>query len=83
MEVSKDSSGFVVWFSRAGKHSQHSKCISVSWLRKPWIQNGNKPRICTHYNGAVKGVDSCYDRSWIIGYLIISYTNWNYSKGWV
>ncbi len=37
-------------------------------------------RISTHYNGAKKGIDSCYDRTWIIGYLIISYTNWNYAE---
>lgn len=72
MTVDIDILSFTVWFSN------NTKCIGAAWYRKPWKEYGNPPRLTTHYNGAKKGIDTCYDRSWIIGYLVINYTNFSY-----
>lgn len=57
-----------------------NKSFSIRNYKKWWKENGNKPRISLHTNGAKKNnkKDTCLDVSLIIGYTVFNYTNWNY-----
>lgn len=60
---------------------KNTKCFSIINYKKAWKENGNKPRLCFHSNGGKnKNGDRCYDCSFIIGYTIICYTNFNLQK---
>lgn len=63
------------WFDNS------EKSISFNWVRKGWKEVGNKPRITFHENGGrKKNGDKCFDCTLCIGYLLLSYTNWNIQK---
>lgn len=57
-----------------------SKYFGILNYKKSWKENGNKPRICFHTNGAKKRnpKDTCLDVHLIIGYTIFNYTDFNY-----
>ena len=57
-----------------------SKCLAIRNYKKAWKVNGNKPMLKFWTNGAKKlnPEDTCLDVNLIIGYTIISYTNFNY-----
>ena len=57
-----------------------SKCLAIRNYKKSWKVNGNKPMLKFWTNGAKKRnpKDTCLDVHLIIGYTIISYTNFNY-----
>lgn len=57
------------------------KQFSIINYKKAWKENGNKPRINFYTNGAKKNKDSCLDVHLTIGYTILNYTDFNYSKG--
>lgn len=66
-------------FERWWKHD--TKCFSIRNYKKSWKEVGNKPRLSFHTNGAKrKNGDTCFDCSLIIGYTIISYTNFDLQK---
>ena len=58
-----------------------NKQFCIINYKKGWKENGNKPRIKFKWNGARKGIDSCFDATLIIGYTIFNYTNFNYNGG--
>ena len=66
---------FQKWWNNGNKQ------FSIINYKKAWKENGNKPRIKFHWNGARKGIDSCFDATLIIGYTIFNYTNFNYNGG--
>lgn len=58
-----------------------TKYFSIINFKKSWKENGKKPRICFHHNGAKRSKgDKCFDASLIVGYTIFNYTNWNLQK---
>lgn len=58
--------------------AKDTKCFSIINYRKPWKEVGNRPRINFHTNGAKKRYgDTCLDVQLILGYIIITYTNFN------
>ncbi|MGL5191608.1 MAG: hypothetical protein ACRC7S_18360 [Cetobacterium sp.] len=59
-----------LWFCK------HRKSFSINWYRE-W----NKPHFFVNTNGAIKGIDSCYDLNIAFYKLHISYTNWSYNNG--
>lgn len=65
---------FEKWWDKENKY------FSIKNHKKAWKENGNKPRIDFHTNGAKKHnpKDTCLDVTLIIGYVIINYTNFNY-----
>lgn len=58
-----------LWFSKG------TKSFAVNWC-KEW----ERPRFFVNNNGAVKGVDTCYDLNIALYKLHISYTNWQYKR---
>jgi hypothetical protein len=57
---------------------KNSKSFSIINYKKSWKENGNKPRIAFHTNGAKRSKgDKCLDVNLILGYTIFSYTNWD------
>jgi hypothetical protein len=66
---------FKFWWSNGNKVFQATNYI------KAWKEVGNKPRLCLHNNGAKRSRgDSCFDISLIVGYTVISYTNFNLQR---
>jgi hypothetical protein len=66
---------FKFWWSNGNKVFQATN------YRKAWKEVGNKPRLCLHHNGAKRSRgDSCFDISLIVGYTVISYTNFNLQR---
>ena len=57
-----------------------SKYFGILNYKKSWKENGNKPRIYFHTNGAKKRnpKDTCLDVKLIVGYTIFNYTDFNY-----
>lgn len=78
------SNGLTVWFWRSkDKYNQiyHARSVYFKWYRKTWKANNVKPMYRITNNGAKrKNKDSCFDMNIYIGYLIISYTNWNFNR---
>jgi len=72
-----------LWFCRE-KFTQktvHTKSIGFSWNYKYLKDNDLFPQISYRNNGASKSRgDKCFDSTIVIGYLFISYTNWNLQK---
>lgn len=61
--------------------NKNTKCFSIISFKKSWKENGNKPRIYFHHNGAKKkNGDTCFDVNLIIGYTIFNYTNFDLQK---
>ena len=55
-----------------------NKVFSITNYKKSWKENGNKPRLALHHNGAKrKNGDTCFDISLIVGYTVFSYTNFD------
>ena len=66
---------FSKWWDKDTKNFQ------IVNYKKAWKENGNKPRIEYHTNGAKKkNNDKCLDVRLILGYTIINYTNFAYNK---
>jgi len=57
-----------------------NKCFSVANYKESWSKNGNGRVLKFFTNGAIKGKHSCLDVHLIIGYVIINYTNFSYSR---
>lgn len=63
---------FEKWWARG------TKVFSITNYKKAWKENGNKPRLYLHHNGAKrKNGDTCFDISLIVGYTIFNYVNWD------
>lgn len=60
--------------------AKDTRCFSIINYKTSWKENGNKPRISFHTNGAIKSrpEDTCFDSTLIIGYTIVSYTNFKF-----
>lgn len=59
-----------------------SKVFSIINYKRAWKRVGNKPRLDLYTNGAKrKNGDTCFDCNFIIGYTIISYTNFDLQRG--
>ena len=59
----------------------HTKSFDIVNHKKSWREEGNKPKISFHTNGAKrKHGDVCFDATLIIGYTIFNYTNWDLQK---
>ena len=55
-----------------------TKCIQLISFKRAWKENGIKPRLSIHTNGAKKKRgDTCFSFTIIIGYLMFNYMNWN------
>lgn len=66
-------------FEKWWKHN--TKSFFIINYKKPWKENGNKPRLSFHTNGAKKkNGDKCFDCTLTIGYIVIMYTNWDLQK---
>lgn len=58
-----------------------TKSFSIINYKKSWKENGNKPRISFHHNGAKRSKgDKCFDATFTVGYTIFNYTNWDLQK---
>lgn len=57
-----------------------TRCFSIINYRQGWKENDNKPRLSFHTNGAKKKrkEDTCLNVTFIIGYIVFNYTNFNY-----
>lgn len=72
---------FGIWFWRKRRLSQrptkeyYSRSIYFGYYPM-W----KKPYFDVETNGAVKGVDLCYDLNIRFGYFCFTYTNWDYGK---
>ena len=58
------------------KYRFKDKWFSLINYKVAWIKNGNKPEYKMYDNGAQFG-DSCYDLTFICGYCIFSYVNFD------
>lgn len=57
------------------------KVFGIYNFKKPWKKNGVKPTIKAHNNGAKrKNGDTCFDCTLILGYIVISYTNFDLQR---
>ena len=66
---------FEKWWNRDTRY------FRVTNYKKSWKENGNKPKLRIHTNGAKrKNGDKCFDLTVIIGYTIFTYTNFNLQK---
>ena len=55
-----------------------NKVFQITNYKKAWKEVGNKPMFKLTTNGANKrNGDTCLDINLVIGYTIISYTNFN------
>lgn len=54
-----------------------NKVFSIINYKKDWKENGTKPLLSYRNNGGKeKYGDNCFDSTLIIGYTVISYTNY-------
>ena len=61
--------------------NDYMKCISIINYKESWKENGNKPRISRHHNGAKRSKgDKCFDISLVVGSTVFNYTNWDLQK---
>ena len=61
-----------LWWNRG------NKCFSIISYKKSWKHNGNGRQFFIHENkGRRNRGDSCFDLTIAIGYIIITYTNFN------
>lgn len=66
----------VYWFSKKknGNKDYKSKCLSFNFYPQHYKS------LFIKNNGAIKGVDNCYDLNiWLFG-LHVSYTNFDYNR---
>lgn len=55
-----------------------NKVFSIINYKEPWREHGIKPHIRFGTNGAKKkNGDYCLDVTFVIGYILISYTNYD------
>lgn len=73
-----------IWFYRNKRKDgtqYHSRSISLAWHRNIWIRNEVKPMYKITNNGAKRSnKDSCFDTSLYLGYAVLGYTNWTFTK---
>ena len=61
----------------------NSKTFGIINYKKSWKENGIKPKISYHTNGAKRTMgDKCFDATLTIGYTVFNYTNWDLQKEW-
>lgn len=59
----------------------NTKVFQITNYKKAWKNNGVKPKLCIHHNGAKrKNGDKCFDISLIAGFTVFNYTNFDLQR---
>ena len=83
MKIEKGRNRITIWFSKKkfSNNTSDSKLISIHWAYAALKNNTHFPRFDITHNGAKrKNGDTCLDTSLRLGYLFITYTDFDLQK---